>query len=320
MRYTLESVYRAKRGLECEVLLVDDGSDIPAEQELAGFEFGPDKIIRQENRGLLLARLRGLEKASGNYTLFLDADDLIGPRKLSDTVAAFTDPEVAVVYSDTARTCLEGAYADLKIEPDAPAPNANNLAELCIEVQPAPHSPIFRTEFLRELVARPLFPPLAAYNSVAEIWFYFNAAIRPEKVVRVPGAQTICGSHGGERITGCWEKMAVASLLVEEAFQRTCPVNNETEEARRLFGEKVFRSWRALPYDFSKEYQSRKLRLWRSSPHSRLSEVGHGKFQTLAKVFGAELAGRFLRRIQGNSYDSVRTLSRDVEIFHEAGQ
>ena len=139
---------------------MDDGSDIPAEQELAGFEFGPDKIIRQENRGLLLARLRGLEKASGNYTLFLDADDLIGPRKLSDTVAAFTDQEMAVVYSDTARTCLEGAYADLKIEPDAPAPNANNLAELCIEVQPAPHSPIFRTEFLRELVARPLFPPL----------------------------------------------------------------------------------------------------------------------------------------------------------------
>jgi glycosyltransferase involved in cell wall biosynthesis len=320
VRYTLESVHRARLGIDCEILLVDDGSDVPAEEELAGFEFGPDGIIRQENRGLLFARLKGLEEARGDYTLFLDADDLIGPSKLSDAEAAFTDPEVVVVYSDTAKTKLEGEFNELQIKEDPPAPDTTDLAEFFINVQPAPHSPIFRTAFLKELVSNPLFPPLPAYNPVAEIWFYFNAATRPGKAVHVPGAQTIYGAHGGERITGCWEKMAVASLLVEEAFQRTCPVNNETEDARRLFGEKVFRSWRALPYDFSKEYQSRKLRLWRSSPPSRLSEVGHGKFQTLAKVFGAELAGRFLRRIQGNSYDSVRTLSRDVEIPHEAGQ
>jgi glycosyltransferase involved in cell wall biosynthesis len=313
VRYTLENVQRAKQNLDCEILLVDDGSDVPASRELAGFEFGPDKIIRQENRGLLFARLKGLEEARGDYTLFLDADDLIGPQKLTDAAQAFADPGVVAVYSDTGRTRLAGAFAELQIEEDPPAPDTQDVAEFFIEVQPAPHSPVFRTSFLRDLVRTPLFPPLQAYNSVAEIWFYFNAAVRPGRVVRVPGVQTICGMHGGERITGCWEKMAVASLLVEEAFARTCPVNNETEEARRLFGEKVFRSWRALPYDFSKEYQSRKLRLWRSSLPSRLEKLGQSNFVAFARMVGPFLAGSILRRLQGHSYESVKTLPKDAK-------
>jgi hypothetical protein len=308
VRYTLESAHRAKRNLACEILLVDDGSDIPADRELAGFEFGPDKIIRQENQGLLFARLKGLEEAAGDYTLFLDADDLIGAQKLTDAAKAFADPEVVVVYSDTGKTCLAGAFSELQIEDDPPAPDTQDMAEFFIEVQPAPHSPAFRTSFLRDLVRGPLFPPLPAYNPVAEIWFYFNAAIRPGRVVRAPGAQTICGMHGGERITGCWEKMAVASLLVEEAFARTCPVTSATETARRLFGEKVFRSWRALPYDFPKTYQARKLCMWKVAPPSRLQKLGRKNFQMMSRVFGPLFTGKVLRRIQGHSYASVRTL------------
>jgi len=314
VRYTLESAHRAKQGVDCEILLVDDGSEVPAEKALAGFEFAPDRIIRQENRGLLFARLKGLEEARGEFILFLDADDLIGPQKLGDAAEAFKDPEVVVVYTDTGRTRLKGKFSELCIQKDPPAMDTRDMAEFFIEVQPAPHSPIFRTSFLKELVRKPLFPPLPAYNPVAEIWFYFNAAIRPGKVVKIPGAETICGSHQGERITGCWEKMAVASLLVEEAFQQTCPQTRETETARQLFGEKVFRSWRALPFDFCKKYQQRKLRLWRSSPNGRLGKCGQQRFVCLARIIGPLASGWILRRIQGQRYQNIATMPNGIAV------
>lgn len=314
VRYTLESAHQAKKETKCEVLLVDDGSEIPAEQELAGIDFAPDRIIRQENRGLLFARLRGLEEAIGEYTLFLDADDLIGPKKLAKAAEAFRDPEVVAVYTDTGRTRLGGQFNQLSIQADPPVRDTSDMAEFFIEVQPAPHSPIFRTSFLKELVRKPLFPPLPAYNPVAEIWFYFNAAIMPGKVVKTAGAETICGSHQGERITGCWEKMAVASLLAEEAFQQGCPVNPQTDNARRLFGEKVFRSWRGLPFDFCRDYQKRKIKMWRSSPPSRLNNLGQHKFVNLAKIIGPLAAGWILRRVQNRHYKTISTLPKGITV------
>ena len=204
--YALESAQRASQGLDVEILLVDDGSMPPAEEDLKGLRHGPHRIIRQENRGLLFARLRGLLEARGDYILFLDADDLIGSQKLRAALDAFADPEVVTVYTDTAKVRLDGEYGDLMIKLDPATPKTEDMAEFFITIQPAPHSPVFRATFLRELVATPLFPPLPAYNPVAEIWFYFNAAVRPGKVRHVPGPETICGVHGGERITNCWKK------------------------------------------------------------------------------------------------------------------
>jgi hypothetical protein len=312
--YTLESIERARKGIDCEVILVDDGSEPSAESDLVGLPFRPDQIIRQQNQGLLFARLKGLEKARGDYTLFLDADDLIGPEKLRGAMDAFRDPAVMVVYTDTARATLKGDFRNLHLEPDRLTQTTEDMAEFFIKIQPPPHSPVFRTSFLKDLVERPLFPPLPAYNPVAEIWFYFNAAVREGKVRKMPGAETICGVHCGERITNCWEKMAVASLQVEEAFLQTCPESRETEHVRRLVGEKAFRNWRTCPFDYPAEYQRRKLQLWQASPQSRLSELGHGKFQMLGKIIGPFAAGMVMRRLQTRSYERARTL-RDVNEF-----
>lgn len=59
-----------------EIIVVDDGStdDSAAIAE----SFGPPvRVIRQSNRGESVARNRGLAEATGDYILFLDADDLI---------------------------------------------------------------------------------------------------------------------------------------------------------------------------------------------------------------------------------------------------
>ncbi|KYP15145.1 glycosyltransferase [Flavihumibacter sp. CACIAM 22H1] len=85
-----------------EIIVVDDGSVEPVQPFLA--EKYPEcnalNCIRQPNKGLAGARNTGILQAKGDYLVFLDADDLIYPTKLSRQIDYFrNNPTVTVVYS-----------------------------------------------------------------------------------------------------------------------------------------------------------------------------------------------------------------------------
>lgn len=72
----------AQDGVAREIVVVDDGSTDDTPEVLARFR--PDIVWHtQENRGLSAARNAGLALARGNYVVFLDADDLLGPGVLA---------------------------------------------------------------------------------------------------------------------------------------------------------------------------------------------------------------------------------------------
>jgi hypothetical protein len=309
IRYTLESVRRASAGLNIETIVVDDGSTPPTADTLARLGFAPGVLVRQANQGLLFARLAGFARATGRNVLFLDSDDLVGPEKFRLQLAAMDAACADLSYSDTARCEISGDYDALRPVPDAPARDTTDATEFCLVVQPAPHSPVFRTDWLRRAVDHALFPPSPLYNSVAEIWFYHNAAPHPGRAVRVPGPHTIVGSHPGARLTNHWEKLAAASLAVVEAFARSCPRTAETARARRLAGEVAFRAWRKLPRDFSPEFCARQLALWRRLAPGYSPALGGKFFQLLARALGPERAARALRRLQARPYAESRTMS-----------
>ena len=60
-----------------EAIIVDDGSKIPVE---SGYPW--TQVIRQENAGPGIARNQGLERMTGEYFTFIDADDLIADNYL----------------------------------------------------------------------------------------------------------------------------------------------------------------------------------------------------------------------------------------------
>jgi hypothetical protein len=313
IRYTLESVRRASAGLSVETIIVDDGSDPPTADTLTRLGFVPSQLVRQNNQGLLFARLTGLAKATGRMVLFLDSDDLVSPDKFRLQLAAMDTTGAEISYSDSAHCVLEGDYEALTITPDRPAPDTTDSTELCIVVQPAPHSPIFRTDWLRQAVDRAFFPPSPLYNSVAEIWFYHNAAPRRGRAVRVPGPHTIGGTHPGARLTNHWEKLGVASLAVMEAFARTCPDTPDAPRARQFVAEKAFGAWRKLPRGFSPEFCKRELEIWRRlSPAIRRNRLGGRFFQQLARVLGPVNAARLLRCVQNSPYTRCRTLDDET--------
>lgn len=61
-----------------EVIVVDDGSNMPFDEALRGFE-DKVKVIRQENQGLSAARNTGLTHSTGDYIQFIDSDDALIP-------------------------------------------------------------------------------------------------------------------------------------------------------------------------------------------------------------------------------------------------
>ena len=86
-----------------EVILVDDGSpdNCPAIcDELAAAD---ERIIviHQQNGGLSAARNTGIEKASGDYILFLDSDDTLQTQTITDMMKIIQQKACNAVYPHT---------------------------------------------------------------------------------------------------------------------------------------------------------------------------------------------------------------------------
>jgi len=90
-----------------EVIVVDDGSTdgthrvIPTKDNV--------RLFRQGNRGVSAARNRGLEEASCEFVLFLDADDWLLPGALAALLQALkSGPRVMAAYGEAVRADAAG--------------------------------------------------------------------------------------------------------------------------------------------------------------------------------------------------------------------
>ncbi|HYP26932.1 MAG TPA: glycosyltransferase [Blastocatellia bacterium] len=92
----IESALRQSLGRP-EVIVVDDGSLDDSGQVAGGY--AGVRVIRQENRGLSAARNAGIDASTGDYLVFLDADDRLLPRALESGARCLEDhPDCAFVY------------------------------------------------------------------------------------------------------------------------------------------------------------------------------------------------------------------------------
>ncbi len=96
LRRSLESL-RKQSVSEFEVVIIDDGSTDGTKQMIESLGDDRLKYFYQPNRGRSVARNRGVEKADGQYVLFLDSDDEAREQwveSLASAIRQYDYPEV----------------------------------------------------------------------------------------------------------------------------------------------------------------------------------------------------------------------------------
>ena len=81
-----------------EAVFIDDGSTDGTADLIAGCGDARVRLIRQANRGVSAARNRGIDAASGDALLFLDADDWLAPDAMQRMAARLQGNAAVAVY------------------------------------------------------------------------------------------------------------------------------------------------------------------------------------------------------------------------------
>jgi glycosyltransferase involved in cell wall biosynthesis len=99
-----------------EVICIDDGSTDSTPALLA--QYPSVKVITQTNHGMATARNHGLDKATGEYVMFVDSDDRLSPNALA-TLAPHLGGEDIVGFGTKTFNESSGTYTDNTITPTA---------------------------------------------------------------------------------------------------------------------------------------------------------------------------------------------------------
>lgn len=83
---------------DVELILVDDGSSDGSGGICDRYADEDDRVktIHTHNRGVSSARNTGLDEAHGEWIVFVDADDYVSPRYISDMIDAAGDSDIVV--------------------------------------------------------------------------------------------------------------------------------------------------------------------------------------------------------------------------------
>lgn len=308
LKETLRSVEAATKELNAEVILVDDGSETPIENQLNEFKHLNIKFLRQENSGLTISRYNGLVYANGDYIQFLDSDDQIAEDKLILQIQAMIENNADVSHTDVLQVYTNQNTTLSKNSFITKFKDSHNPAEFYIDVQPAPHSPIFKRKYLTETIKNAFIPLSREYDSIGEIWFYYNLAPYPCKIIKVNEPLTICIHHNEERLTNNWERLGLCALSLQLSYLKKHPQNTPfSNDASMYIGKAAFNSYRGLPFDIYFPFQNAFITIWEKL--GKTSNLNGGKyFNFISKFIGYKMAAKLLKKISNNKYELIRTI------------
>ena len=116
--FAIDSVINQDYCGPVEVLVVDDFSTDRSPEIINSY--GKVRYLRSDqNLGVLMATIHGLENTTGQLVFFLDGDDVWEPAKLSQVVERFrADENLALVTHDLKYIDSRGQFLDLESRPE----------------------------------------------------------------------------------------------------------------------------------------------------------------------------------------------------------
>src|SRR5690606_4999683 len=100
---------------DLEIVIVDDGSPLPDAQEILGRQAAKDariRVLHKTNGGLGSARNHGVEQATGEFVLFLDADNVLEPAYAETALRALANAPDAAFVTPFCRHFEDGSGRD----------------------------------------------------------------------------------------------------------------------------------------------------------------------------------------------------------------
>lgn len=113
-----------------ELIVVNDGSTDKSVERLSHYSNSEIRVIHQQNGGVSVARNRGVNESTGEYIVFLDADDEKNERYLEvvyDLIQKY--PEAGIYGTAYRRKSIKGSYSVCKINGIPPAPWEGIMAD-----------------------------------------------------------------------------------------------------------------------------------------------------------------------------------------------
>jgi len=231
-----------------EVLVIDDGSTDNPAAVVDAFEDPRVSIVTLHNGGVARARNAGLERATGRYLAFLDADDRWMPGKLRRQIDLLeSEPNVGMVFTNFVRFTPMGEYLpdqftfipQIQHIPCRPANNGDGMVILKDSFTKLAMLPLFAT-WVQTVVLRATqvegirFPP--DVQLAEDSWYMYrvysrtNAAFLDDPLVEVR-------RHGNNSYSSPLEttqpEMTMFANLVKEPF---------SDNHRRVLRNKLARS------------------------------------------------------------------------------
>lgn len=119
LRRAMTSVFGQSGPVNLDIIVVDDGSLVPAREELRGLEVPPDmslRILEQVNAGPGAARNKGLDNVGADirYVAFLDSDDEWHPDHLATAIRALEKNGYDLYFCNLRRFDQDLSYFDLR--------------------------------------------------------------------------------------------------------------------------------------------------------------------------------------------------------------
>ena len=139
----------AQEDVDCEVIVVDDGSEEATRQVVSALAGGNVRVLRHErSRGLSAARNLAIAEARAPWVAFLDDDDFWAPRKLAEQLATAASTGAGFVH-----TGIVVVDERLRVVGEYPAPAPRDLFATMAKMNAigTPSSVMVRTSLLRDV-------------------------------------------------------------------------------------------------------------------------------------------------------------------------
>lgn len=237
---TVESA-RQQRYPHLEIIVVDDGSTVPASSILEASE--NVVLLRTENRGVSSARNIGYRNSRGEYLIFLDADDPLMPGAVEAHLNAFSaNPDAGMTFGPA--RIIDGAGNEIR-PPKICRPRKNYFAML-LESNPiaCPSSTMIRRQ---AFVAAGFFDE--TFRNAEDYHLYLRLA-RQRPVIQHNACVVSYRKHIGGKSNNT-DRMTAAVMAILDQFEND-PLLSRSERRTLLRGRKrwmhAFRPKKTLGY------------------------------------------------------------------------